>query len=105
MDECAKLLKALSDDARLKIIALLFDREHCVTELVERLGLSQPLVSHHLAILRSAGIVKVRKDGRRVFYSLNPDFCQKLERGEEIDFGCCSLRFKIPRAVRWIEGD
>ncbi len=104
-DECALFLRALSDKVRLAIIALLFHREWSVTELVERLRISQPLVSHHLAILRSVGIVTTRREGRRIFYRLNPDFWHKLSQGEEIDLGCCTLRFRLPTTVQWVELD
>lgn len=104
-DECAAFLRALSDRVRLEIIALLFRKEWSVTDLAQRLGLSQPLASHHLAILRSVGIVTARREGRRIFYRLNPDFWQKLAQGEEIDLGCCTLRFSIPTTVQWVELD
>lgn len=44
-----------------------------VGEIVERIGVSQPTVSHHLAILRGAGLVNVRPEGKQTFYSLNQD--------------------------------
>ncbi len=103
-EECAAFLKALSDKVRLEIIALLSRREWSVTELAKHLRLSQPLTSHHLALLRSVGIVTTRREGRRIFYRLNPHFWQKVERGEEIDLGCCSVRFR-PVVAQWMELD
>ncbi|MGQ9462772.1 MAG: ArsR/SmtB family transcription factor [Candidatus Fervidibacter sp.] len=104
-EDCAKFLKAIGEEARLKIIALLFRRGMSVKELVKQLNLSQPLVSHHLSVLRSANIVKSRKVGRKIFYSLNPEFWREFEQGEEIDLGCCSLRFRLPTFVSWVELD
>lgn len=104
-EDCAKFLKAIGEEARLKIIALLFRREMSVKELVKQLGLSQPLVSHHLSVLCSVNIVNSRKVGRKIFYSLNPEFWRKFEQGEEIDLGCCSLRFRLPTFVSWKELD
>ena len=72
----ASLLRILADDNRLAILHLLGHGEHCVCEIVEYLALPQNLVSHHLGILRHAGLVRDRRDpddARRVFYSLNRD--------------------------------
>jgi len=66
----SRLFKALSDDTRLRIVALLAHGELCVCHLEEALGLSQPKVSRHLAILRSSGVVDHRRDGTWVHYGL-----------------------------------
>ena len=66
----SRLFKALSDDTRLRIVALLAHGELCVCHLEEALGLSQPKVSRHLAILRSSGVVDHRRDGTWVYYGL-----------------------------------
>lgn len=105
VDECAEFLRALSDRIRLKIIALLFDREWSVTELAHHLGLSQPHLSHHLGVLRSVGIVETRRAGKRVFYRLSPTFRERAESGEEINLGCCSLRFNLRAPAQWVELD
>ena len=64
--------KALADDTRQKIMKLCCCEWISVNEIVEQLGgLSQPTVSHHLAILREAGLVEVRHSGKQTFYSLN----------------------------------
>ncbi len=65
-------LKALSDVNRIRILEILVKGEHCVTDLVEQLGIDQPKVSHHLAILRSASIIRSRRDGRHINYSIRP---------------------------------
>jgi len=64
-------LKAVSDENRLKIICFLKNSEKCVCEIVDFLELPQNLVSHHLKILRNQNILKTRKDGLKVFYSIN----------------------------------
>jgi ArsR family transcriptional regulator len=51
----------------------LVGKEVCVCELVERLDVAQPLLSHHLKALKAAGLVHARKRGRWMFYSLDPD--------------------------------
>lgn len=62
---------ALSEVTRLKIVQLLTEREMCVCELVDRLGISQPAVSHHLGVLRRAGLISDRKSGKWTYYSLD----------------------------------
>jgi DNA-binding transcriptional ArsR family regulator len=64
------LLKVLSAPARLAIVTELADQPRFVHELVDRLGMSQPLVSQHLRVLRSARLVGVERHGREAAYSL-----------------------------------
>lgn len=74
IDEYAKTaerLKALAEPTRLQIIEMLDQEEMCVCEMLEKLRMSQPAVSHHLKILRQAEIITDRKEGKWVFYSLN----------------------------------
>ena len=66
----SRLFKALSDATRLKILALLDIREMCVCEIMVALDLTQPTASHHLGILEAVGLVKDRREGKWVFYSL-----------------------------------
>jgi ArsR family transcriptional regulator len=65
------LFKALSDPTRLRIVNLLDAQSLCVRDLQEALGLSQPLVSRHLAILRAANLVRTQRQGARICYSLS----------------------------------
>jgi ArsR family transcriptional regulator len=66
-----KVFKALADEIRLRILSLLATREMCVCEVMVALDLTQPTASHHLGILENAGLVKDRKEGKWVFYSLS----------------------------------
>ena len=69
-----QLFKALADTTRLRCLSLLAGHDElCVCELTHALGLPQPKVSHHLATLRKAGLVRDRKLGLWIYYSLNPD--------------------------------
>lgn len=68
----SRLFKALSDQTRLRIVALLAHDELCVCHVEGALGLSQPLISRHLAILRNAGVVASRREGSWVYYRLVP---------------------------------
>lgn len=69
-DEFAAL-HAVAEPNRARIVALLGHGEHCVCDAGEMLGMSPALVSHHLRTLRSAGLLRERKSGRWVFYSLD----------------------------------
>lgn len=73
MKELEKTLKALADPSRLRILNILLQQEVCVCDLQSVLGLPQPLLSRHLAYLRNAGLVRDRRDGPRVWYSLTLD--------------------------------
>lgn len=67
-----KLFRALGDETRLRIVALLSHGELCVCHIEKALELSQPNVSRQLGILRSSGIVDARRDGSWMYYSLAP---------------------------------
>lgn len=69
----ARFFQLLSDDTRLRLLVLLDqEAELCVCELVHALGLSQPKVSRHLAMLRAAGLLDDRRQGLWVYYRLHP---------------------------------
>jgi len=63
-------MKLLSDPARLRILLVLTKKELCVCQIMGVLGISQPLVSRNLSLLRSAGLLDERREGKLVFYSL-----------------------------------
>jgi DNA-binding transcriptional ArsR family regulator len=75
----ATTFDALSEPMRRRILELLRDGERGVGELVERLGLSQPGVSKHLRVLREAGLVSVRPEGRRRWYGLRAEPLAELD--------------------------
>jgi DNA-binding transcriptional ArsR family regulator len=66
----ANLLKHVSDPTRLQIVTVLSEREHHVGGLCDQFNMSQPAVSHHLALLRHGGIVERRRLGKNNFYTL-----------------------------------
>jgi ArsR family transcriptional regulator len=66
------VLPALAEPTRVRLIALLGDGETCVCHLVTALALPQPVVSRHLGVLRRAGLVAARRDGRWMWYRLVP---------------------------------
>jgi ArsR family transcriptional regulator, arsenate/arsenite/antimonite-responsive transcriptional repressor len=65
--------KAMADETRQNIMHLLCCGWMCVGDIVNQTGVTQPTVSHHLGILREAGLVNVQRDGKQVFYTLNQD--------------------------------
>lgn len=73
LSRVSELFKALSDTSRLKIINALILEEMCVCDVAELLQMSQPAVSHHLRVLRQAQLVKHRREGKVVFYSLDDE--------------------------------
>jgi len=83
-DACAALaaqLKALADPARIAIVNRLAGTDElCVCVLTEGLGVSQPTVSHHLRVLREAGLVDMSKRGTWSFYRLRPDAVGEIAR-------------------------
>jgi len=71
MNNLLPIFKALSDESRLRILALLRDGEVCVCDMAKTLGMTQPNISFHLSMLKEAGLIKDRKHGRWIHYSLD----------------------------------
>ena len=93
--ECIPLLKALADETRWRIVRELLSKTLTVTELTERLGVTQYNISKHLRILREAGIVTTEKQGKNLNCTVDPELKQKIARNKnELELGCCTFRFK-----------
>lgn len=91
---CIKMLKALADETRWRIVKELISKEHTVTELTEILGVTQYNVSKHVRILREAGIVQQTKEGKHVHCGVVPEFRQRITGNKkQLDLGCCTFRF------------
>lgn len=73
-------LQALAEPNRARIVALLGQGEHCVCDAGDALGLSSALVSHHLRVLRSSGLLRERRAGRWVFYALDVERVAELRK-------------------------
>ena len=71
--------QAMAEATRLRIVRLLASGEHCVCELQEELGASQSRLSFHLRKLKEAGVVSDRRDGRWVYYSLEPASIDEMQ--------------------------
>jgi ArsR family transcriptional regulator len=77
--DLVQLFKLLSDETRLRILAYLMQTDELhVRALCDLLGQSQPAVSHHLALLRVAGLIESRRDGKHNFYRLMPERFQQF---------------------------
>jgi ArsR family transcriptional regulator len=83
----SEMFKALGDRNRLKLLYLLMDGERCVSDLLPFFDILQPTVSVHLLTLRDLGLLKVRKEGRRRYYSLvSNDILIQIDRlSERVD--------------------
>lgn len=75
-----EMLKALADENRLVLLQLLSDQEIAVGDLAERVGISEPTVSHHLSKLRETGLVTLRMDGNKRYYRANTDGVRKFKQ-------------------------
>jgi ArsR family transcriptional regulator len=76
----AETFKALSDPSRVRIVSLLVDDELCVCDLAAALGMSQSAVSHQLRTLRDLRLVRWRREGRQIFYTLDDEHVADLFR-------------------------
>ena len=81
MKKIANFYKALGDETRLKILDMLVGQEMCVCEIIDRLNMSQPAVSHHLKILKHVGLVNDNRNGKRIYYLLNYDVFKDVFEG------------------------
>lgn len=71
--DLAELFKVFGDTTRIKILYVLFESELCVSDMADILGISQSAISHQLRIIKTARLIKSRREGKTVFYSLADD--------------------------------
>lgn len=103
--QLARLFRVLAEPNRLRIMVLLMQRETCVCELLPEMGISQPLLSHHLSVLTEAGLIRPRRQAQRIYYAVVPEALVHLkglflahldparrppEAGREQGMGCCA---------------
>lgn len=89
---CADVLKVLADETRLTVVRQLLRGPRYVGEMNDELQIDKTLLSHHLKVLRDAGIVEAERDGKAMLYRLAPEFESKRS-GTGLDLGCCQLVF------------
>ena len=79
-----EFFKLLGDPTRIHILFLLMERDACVSDLADRLGLTQSAVSHQLSLLKANKLVRQRRDGKMIFYTLVDDHVRMvIEKGTE----------------------
>lgn len=76
--ELAELYKMFGDSTRIKILYCLFEKEMCVCDIAEVLSMTASAISHQLRLLKQAKLVKFRREGKTVFYSLDDDHVRTL---------------------------
>ena len=89
---CASRLKVLADETRLSVVRQLFDGPKHVGTINQAIGIDQSLLSHHLRVLRDAGLVEAERDGKAVLYRL-AEGVEVAGANEAVDLGCCQLSF------------
>jgi ArsR family transcriptional regulator len=95
----AKVFNALADPMRLKILDCLRNGERCVCEIIPYVGIPQPLVSRHLAILKRCGLVRDRRDKNRRFYSVTNPAIFKVIDAVDADFMDALVRHVVEQIV------
>lgn len=76
--DLAELYKVFGDSTRIKILYVLFEAEMCVCDIAQLLSMSQSAISHQLRVLKQSRLVKYRRDGKTVFYSLADDHVRAI---------------------------
>ena len=76
--DLAELFRVFGDTTRIKILYALFESELCVSDIAQAVGLSQSAVSHQLRVLKASKLVKFRRNGKTVFYSLDDDHVRTM---------------------------
>jgi len=88
-DQARALLKALADPRRLEILEVLGGGERCVCELTAELGLAQSRLSFHLKVMKQAGLLEAREQGRWIYYRLRPEAIEALQNWlNQVAAGC-----------------
>ncbi len=96
VDSCARMFQALADETRLKILELLKAADElCVSDIARHFDMTQPSISHHLDVLKRAGLVTSDKRGREVYYRFD----------SEAIIDCCGQQLKLfDLEVRLVQG-
>ena len=85
--DLAELFKIFGDSTRIRILFVLFEAEVCVCDMAAILGMTQSAISHQLRILKANRLVKTRRDGKQIFYSLDDEHIRSI-----IEAGCIHLK-------------
>ncbi len=89
---CVHQLKVLADETRMMIIQEIIEESKTVSQINQKILVEQSLLSHHLKILRDAGLVFSERNGKSVLYQTSPEILSNSQ-AQTINLGCCSLNF------------
>ena len=78
INNLARIYKIFGDATRIKILYVMFEKEVCVQDIANKINMTQSAVSHQLSILKDARLVKARKEGKIVYYSLDDEHVKKI---------------------------
>ena len=78
LEQIAELFKGFADSTRVHLLSLLVERELCVTDIAEAVALSQSAISHQLRILKQMHLIKFRREGKNILYSLADDHVKTI---------------------------
>ena len=78
--DISKMLKAMSDPKRLRIVDMLSSGELCACQILEEFNITQPTLSHDMKVLLEAGIVKDRREGKNIYYSLDREVLGQMHQ-------------------------
>ena len=105
--DTAKILKAISDPKRLKIVDMLSCHAQCANKLQEAFAITQPTLSHDMKVLVESGLVLDRRDGKHIFYTLNPDALGELHTIMGTIFNmilrCCADQYTEAERLRVVD--
>jgi len=90
-EKCTVYLKAVADPTRLQIVRALRTGPLTVSDIALLVEVDMTTVSHHLRVLYHANITVTKRDGKYIYYSLNPELTPGKRQFNELDFGCCKL--------------
>ena len=99
MTKCEDFFKALSDETRQTILKMLERKEMCVCEILQAFEVSQPTISHHLDILKRAGLIESNRKGQNIYYSLNKHWFRECCSDFLSTFECCADLAKFHKVV------
>ena len=97
--EAAMVFKAFGDENRLQILALLRSGEKCACKLLDELQIGQSTLSHHMRILCASGVVRGRKEGKWVHYSIDPQGARRAQKLLEQQIGLAEENEKTAERV------
>lgn len=95
--DIVSVLRLLADPTRIRLLSMLQVEERNVSGLCKQLGLAQPTVSHHLGLMREAGLLNTRRDGKQIFYSINREIITRDDTTRAMSVKVGGMAFTLSR--------